>query len=76
VTSWNGVLVPVGTPAEAIKKLNAEFNKVLANPAMRERLVKIGYEPIGGAPDAFSKHIEAETKKWGPVIKQSGLQIN
>lgn len=76
VTSWNGVLVPAGTPAEAIKKLNAEFNKVLANPAMRERLVKIGYEPIGGAPDAFSKHIEAETKKWGPVIKQSGLQIN
>ena len=76
VTSWNGVLVPAGTPAEAIKKLNAEFNKVLANPAMRERLVKIGYEPIGGAPDAFSKHIEAEPKKWGPVIKQSGLQIN
>ena len=76
VTSWNGVLVPAGTPAEAIKKLNTEFNKVLANPAMRERLLKIGYEPIGGAPDALSKHIEAETKKWGPVIKQSGLQIN
>ena len=76
VTSWNGVLVPAGTPPEAIKKLNAEFNKVLASPDMRERLLKIGYEPIGGAPDAFSKHIQAETKKWGPVIKQSGLQIN
>jgi hypothetical protein len=76
VTSWNGVLVPAGTPETAIKKLNQEFNKVLANPEMRERLIKIGYEPIGGAPDAFSKHIEAETKKWGPVIKQSGLQIN
>ena len=76
VTSWNGVLVPAGTPEDAIKKLNAEFNKVLANPEMRERLLKIGYEPIGGVPDAFSKHIEAETKKWGPVIKQSGLQIN
>jgi tripartite-type tricarboxylate transporter receptor subunit TctC len=76
VTSWNGVLVPAGTPEAAIKKLNQEFNKVLANPEMRERLIKIGYEPIGGPPDAFSKHIEAETKKWGPVIKQSGLQIN
>lgn len=76
VTSWNGVLVPAGTPKEVINKLNTEFNKVLANPDMRERLLKIGYEPIGGAPDAFSKHIEAETKKWGPVIKQSGLQIN
>ena len=76
VTSWNGVLVPVGTPQEAIKKLNQEFNKVLANPEMRERLLKIGYEPVGGAPEAFSQHIEAETKKWGPVIKKSGLQIN
>lgn len=76
VTSWNGVLVPVGTPQEAIKKLNQEFNKVLVNPEMRERLLKIGYEPVGGAPEAFSQHIEAETKKWGPVIKQSGLQIN
>jgi len=76
VTSWNGVLVPAGTPAEAINKLNAEFNRVLASPEMRERLLKIGYEPIGGTPDSFSRHIDAETKKWGPVIKQSGLQIN
>ena len=76
VTSWNGVLVPVGTPPEAIKKLNAEFNQVLASPEMRDRLLKIGYEPIGGPPERFSKHIDAETKKWGPVIKQSGLQIN
>ncbi len=76
VTSWNGVLVPVGTPPEAIKKLNAEFNQVLASPEMRDRLLKIGYEPIGGPPELFSKHIDAETKKWGPVIKQSGLQIN
>ena len=76
VTSWNGVLVPAGTPKDAIKRLNADFNKVLASPEMRERLIKIGYEPIGGAPDAFSKQIAAETKKWGPVIKDSGLQIN
>ena len=76
VTSWNGVLVPAGTPKDAIKRLNADFNKVLSNPEMRERLIKIGYEPIGGAPDAFSKQIAAETKKWGPVIKDSGLQIN
>jgi tripartite-type tricarboxylate transporter receptor subunit TctC len=76
VTSWNGVLVPTGTPAQAINRLNAEFNKVLDDPEMRERLLKIGYEPVGGPPETLSKHIEAETLKWGPVIKQSGLQIN
>lgn len=76
VTSWNGVLAPVGTPDAAIKRLNAEFNKALANPEMRARLIQMGYEPVGGAPELFSKHIAAETEKWGPVVKRSGLEIN
>jgi tripartite-type tricarboxylate transporter receptor subunit TctC len=76
VTSWNGFLAPAGTPDAAIKRLNASFNKVLADPAMRERLIQMGYEPVGGAPELFSKHIAEETKKWGPIIKGSGLEMN
>ena len=76
VTSWNGVLAPAGTPPDAIARLNAAFNKVLAEPEMRARLVKIGYEPVGGAPERFSEKIERETRKWGPVIKEAGLQMN
>lgn len=76
VTSWNGVLAPAGTPAAAIARLNAEFNKVLAEPEMRARLLKTGYEPVGGPPERFSQKIESETRKWGPVIKQAGLQMN
>ena len=76
VTSWNGILAPANTPEFAIKRLNAAFNKVLADPEIRARLQKMGYEPVGGPPELFSKHIEAETLKWGPVIKKSGLQIN
>ena len=76
VTSWNGVLAPANTPAAAIKTLNAAFNKTLNDPEIRARLEKMGFEPIGGAPELFSALIEAETIKWGPVIKKSGLQIN
>ena len=76
VTSWNGVLAPKGTPPAAITRLNLAFNKVLNDTEMRAKLLKIGYEPVGGPPQAFSKHIEAETIKWGPVIKESGLQMN
>ena len=76
VTSWNGVLAPANTPAAAIKTLNAAFNKALADPDIRARIEKMGFEPIGGAPELFSALIEAETLKWGPVIKKSGLQIN
>ena len=76
VTSWNGVLAPAGTPANVIARLNAAFNKVLADPEMRSRLLKIGYEPVGGPPERFSQKIENETRKWGPVIKEAGLQMN
>jgi tripartite-type tricarboxylate transporter receptor subunit TctC len=76
VTSWNGVLAPANTPPAVIKILNAAFNKALKDPDIRARLEKMGFEPIGGAPELFSALIEAETLKWGPVIKKSGLQIN
>jgi tripartite-type tricarboxylate transporter receptor subunit TctC len=76
VTSWNGVLAPANTPEAAIKTLNAAFNKALNEPEIRTRLEKMGFELIGGTPELFSALIEAETIKWGPVIKKSGLQIN
>ena len=76
VTSWNGVLAPANTPPAAIKTLNAAFNKAINDPEIRARLQKMGFELVGGAPELFSALIEAETIKWGPVIKQSGLQIN
>jgi hypothetical protein len=76
VTSWNGILAPKGTPEYIISRLNKEFNRVLLDKDMQSRLLKVGYEPIGGPPENFSKHISAETIKWGPVIKESGLKLN
>lgn len=76
VTSWNGILAPKGTPEPIITRLNKEFNKVLADKEMQSRLIKIGYEPVGGPAENFSKHIASETLKWGPIIKESGLKLN
>jgi len=76
VTSWNGVLAPAGTPADRIARLNQAFNRVLADPDMRKRLLAVGYEPVGGQPADFSKKIQEELDKWGPVVKRTGLQIN
>jgi tripartite-type tricarboxylate transporter receptor subunit TctC len=76
VTSWNGILAPKATPEPIITRLNKEFNKVLADKEMQSRLIKTGYEPVGGPAENFSKHIAAETIKWGPIIKESGLKLN
>lgn len=76
VTSWNGVLAPSGTPAGIIERLNHAFNHVLSMPEVRQALLERGYEPMGGEPAQFGKHIQSELNKWGPVVKQVGLLID
>jgi tripartite-type tricarboxylate transporter receptor subunit TctC len=76
VTSWNGVLAPAGTPAPVIARLNAAFNQTLADPEVKERLLQQGYETVGGKPEDFSRHIDAELAKWGAVVQKIGLQVN
>lgn len=76
VTSWNGVLAPAGTPAEIISRLNQAFNRVLAMPEVRQAMLERGYEPVGGEPGQFGKHIQQELAKWGPIVKRIGLQID
>jgi tripartite-type tricarboxylate transporter receptor subunit TctC len=73
VSSWNGVLVPAATPQDVILKLNAAFNKVLADPEIRRQLADAGYEVVGGEPRKFSAFIESELAKWGPVVKKAGV---
>lgn len=71
VSSWNGVLVPAGTPPEIITRLNGAFNQVLADPQVRKQLVEAGYEVVGGEPQKFTAFIDSELAKWGPVVKKA-----
>jgi tripartite-type tricarboxylate transporter receptor subunit TctC len=76
VTSWNGMLAPAGTPADIIRRLNAEYNKIIADPEMRKRMIANGYEPVGGPPEKFGEHIRAEIAKWGPVVKRANVRVD
>jgi len=75
-TSWNGMLAPAGTPAEIIKRLNADFNRIIATPEMKKRMIDNGYEPVGGAPEKLGELIHAEIAKWAPVVKAAGVQVD
>jgi tripartite-type tricarboxylate transporter receptor subunit TctC len=76
VTSWNGMLAPAGTPADIIKRYNSEFNRIIATPEMRKRMIDSGYEPVGGPPEKFSDLIHAELAKWAPVVKAANIRVN
>ncbi|MDB5522223.1 MAG: tripartite tricarboxylate transporter substrate binding protein [Tardiphaga sp.] len=70
-----GMGAPKKTPPEIIAKLNAEVNAVLAEPAVKARLVDLGGNPLIGTPEAFGKMIAAETEKWSKVVKEAGLKV-
>jgi tripartite-type tricarboxylate transporter receptor subunit TctC len=67
--------MPKGSPREAIDRINAEVNRALADPKMREKLAELGGTPIPGTPEDFGKVIQHETDKWAKVVKASGAQV-
>jgi tripartite-type tricarboxylate transporter receptor subunit TctC len=75
-TSWNGMLAPAGTPADVIKRLNAEFNRIIGAPDMKKRMLDSGYEPVGGPPKRLGELIRTEIAKWAPVVKAAGVQVD
>jgi tripartite-type tricarboxylate transporter receptor subunit TctC len=74
-TAWFGIGMPKGTPRDIIDKVNAEVNRALADPKMRERLAELGGRPIPGTADDFGKTIAAETAKWEKVVNASGAKV-
>ena len=75
-SSWFGLLAPAGTPMDIVNRIQQETAKALATPAMRERLQSQGAIPSGNTSAEFARLIEAETRKWAPVVKASGAKVD
>jgi tripartite-type tricarboxylate transporter receptor subunit TctC len=74
--TWFGILAPAGTPKPIIAKLNAEINKALQDPKVRETIAKEGGEVMGGTPEQMAEHIKREIANWAPVVKASGATVD
>jgi tripartite-type tricarboxylate transporter receptor subunit TctC len=74
--TWQGVLVPAGTPAAVVNKLNAELIATIRSPEVRERLVSQGAEVVTMTPAEFTQFFERERKNWATVVAQGGVKID
>jgi tripartite-type tricarboxylate transporter receptor subunit TctC len=71
-----GMGAPKKTPPEIVARLNHEINEVLTEPNIRERFAELGGDPLITTPDQFGAMMQAETDKWGKVVKAAGLRID
>ena len=74
VSVWFGVVAPAGTPQPVVAKLNAEINRILKLPDIKQTFNSQGVEPAGGTPGEFSAFIAAQAAKWGKVVRDSGAK--
>ncbi len=72
-TTWYGVLAPARTPREIVARINADLNKLLAQPEFAQRMLFQGIEAAPGTPEALGEMIRAETERWRKVIKSAGI---
>ena len=75
VSSWVGVLVPAGTPAPIIDKINNAFSQALKNPAVQARMAEQGNEVVASSPAQFGVFLNQESAKWAKVIKDNNIQL-
>lgn len=76
VDPWFGVVTPTGTPREIVVKLNAEINKFLLDPKVKERMTTLGIDVISKTPEQFGTFLVEEMALWTKVVKDSGAKVD
>ena len=75
-TTWFGVSLPKGSPAEAVKRLHAVFTQALKVPEVRERLTAQGFDIVASTPSDFDAFVRAEMQRWSKVVKESRATVD
>jgi len=71
--AWHGIFAPAGTPQPIVDKLALEIQAVMKDPAIVEAFTKVDTIPVGSTPREFRAFIDAETERWGNVVRKLGL---
>jgi tripartite-type tricarboxylate transporter receptor subunit TctC len=74
-TYW-GCLAPAATPKEFVNKISSTLASVLKMPDITQRLIDLGFDPLGGTADQFAANIKSETDKWARVIRNARVKLD
>lgn len=71
-----GILAPAGTPPAIVDRLSKEIAAILRTPDVRSQLETMGLEVVASTPAEFTAYIDADSRKWGKVIKDAGIKVD
>jgi tripartite-type tricarboxylate transporter receptor subunit TctC len=72
--SWQGLVMPAGTPREIVSKVSADTVRVLQGADMKEKILVMGGITLGNTPEEFSAYVKTEIAKWAKVVKAAGIR--
>jgi tripartite-type tricarboxylate transporter receptor subunit TctC len=72
--SWYALMAPAGTPPDVIDRIAAESARALRDPAVRERLLGLGANPVGGTTAELGEMLKGEYARWGDFIRKTGIR--
>ena len=75
ITTWHGILVPVGTPPAIIARLHAELATMMESSEMRSQVVDMGMEPMASTPEQFAADLEADVEHWARIAHPSATRV-
>jgi len=76
VSVWFGTVAPAGTPREVVQKINAEINRILALPEVKERFAGAGIEIVGGTPETFGALLRKDVAMWAKLVKDANIKAD
>jgi tripartite-type tricarboxylate transporter receptor subunit TctC len=74
LSTWTGLFAPAKTPPAVLARLDAEVKKAIAVPAVRERLVDLGFKPVGSSPAEFKPFVAAQVSRIADIVRAAGIE--
>jgi tripartite-type tricarboxylate transporter receptor subunit TctC len=76
LVAWQGVVAPAGVPRPIVDQVATQIGKLVADPAMRNKLTEIALVPLtGSTPDSFAAYVRTEVDRWADIVKNSGVEL-
>lgn len=74
-STWWGLLAPAGTPAAIVGEVNAQLARAFTQREVTDRIAALGAEPVGGAPQRLTEHLNSEIPKWRKIIRAANIRL-